>query len=131
MEHLRAHGTPVPEVFDAAGSDLVMERLDGPTMLDVVKTRPWRAAAIGRQLAALHRRIHEVPPGSLGLRRLSDGGSIVHMDLHPDNVVLTAGGPMIIDWTNVAIGDSLADVMNTWMLMMTSSPAGAPASCDH
>ena len=26
---------PVPEVFSADGIDIVMERLDGPTMLDV------------------------------------------------------------------------------------------------
>ena len=41
MRHLAAHGFPVPAVFDADGADLVMERLDGRTMLD----RP-RAAAV-------------------------------------------------------------------------------------
>ncbi len=29
---------------------------------------------------------------------------IVHLDLHPGNVMLTAGGPVVIDWTNVAAG---------------------------
>ena len=33
---------------------------------------------------------------------------------------------MIIDWSNVAVGDPLADVMNTWMLMVTSSPDSVP-----
>src|SRR5436309_3009903 len=29
MQHVRALGFPAPEVFDAAGPDLVMERVDG------------------------------------------------------------------------------------------------------
>lgn len=126
MRHLRAHGAPVPEVFSAEGNDLVMERLDGPTMLDVLKTKPWRARAIGRQLAALQAQVHRVPIDGLDLRRFSEGDSILHLDLHPDNVMLTARGPVIIDWSNVAIGDPLADVMYSWMIMVTSSPDGVP-----
>lgn len=126
MRHLRAHGAPVPEVFSAEGNDLVMERLDGPTMLDVLTSKPWRARAIGRRLAALQAQVHRVPIDGLELRRFSDGDSILHLDLHPDNVMLTARGPVIIDWSNVAIGDPLADVMYSWMIMVTSSPDGVP-----
>jgi aminoglycoside phosphotransferase (APT) family kinase protein len=126
MQHLRAHGAPVPQVFSAEGTDIVMERLDGPTMLDVLKSRPWRAAAIGRELYGLHTRIHRIPAGAIDLRRFGEGDSILHLDLHPDNVIVTADGPMIIDWSNVAVGDPLADVMNTWMVMVTSSPDDVP-----
>ncbi|MBI4934327.1 MAG: phosphotransferase [Actinobacteria bacterium] len=126
MRHLREHGAPVPEVFSADGVDIVMERLDGPTMLDALKSKPWRAGALGRELFALHERIHRIPAGDIDLRRFSDGDSILHLDLHPDNVILTATGPMIIDWSNVALGDPLADVMNTWMVMVTSSPDNVP-----
>ena len=126
MRHLRAHGAPVPEVFSAEGTDLVMERLDGPTMLDALKSKPWRASAVGRELRALHTRIHAIPAGELPLRRHSEGDSILHFDLHPDNVILTRGGPVIIDWSNVVLGDPLADVMNTWMVMVTSSPDDVP-----
>ena len=126
MEHLRQHGAPVPEVFSAEGADMVMERLDGPSMLDVLKSKPWRAAAIGRQLAELQAQVHRVPVDGLDLRRYSDGGSILHLDLHPDNVMLTSRGPVVIDWSNVAIGDPLADVMYSWMVMVTSSPDGVP-----
>jgi aminoglycoside phosphotransferase (APT) family kinase protein len=126
MQHLRAHGAPVPQVFSAEGTDMVMERLDGPTMLDALKSKPWRAAAIGRELSAVHGRIHRVPAGDLPLRRFSEGDAILHFDLHPDNVILTATGPVVIDWSNVTLGDPLADVMNTWMLMTTSSPDDVP-----
>ncbi len=35
-------GYPVPEVYDADGRDLVMEHLEGPTMLKSIGDRPWR-----------------------------------------------------------------------------------------
>jgi aminoglycoside phosphotransferase (APT) family kinase protein len=126
MRHLRAHGVPVPEVFDAAGADLVMERLTGPTMLDAIKQRPWRARALGGQLSDLQAQIHRVPLEGLDLPRRCAGEAILHLDLHPDNVILTPGGPMIIDWSNVAVGDPLADAMYSWMVMVTSSPDGVP-----
>ena len=126
MQHLREHGAPVPQVFSADGTDIVMERLQGPTMLDVLKAKPWRAASIGRQLKELHARIHSIPAGDIQLPRFSDGNAILHLDLHPDNVIITPDGPMVIDWSNVALGDPLADVMNTWMLMVTSSPDSVP-----
>jgi aminoglycoside phosphotransferase (APT) family kinase protein len=126
MKHLRAHGAPVPEVFEADGADLVMERLDGPTMLDTVKAKPWRARAIGRQLSQLQAQIHRVPVDGLELRRRCAGDAILHLDLHPDNVIVTARGPVVIDWSNVALGDPLADAMYSWMVMVTSSPDGVP-----
>jgi Phosphotransferase enzyme family len=54
MEHARAHGFPVPEVYDAGGRDLVMARVDGPTMLADLSRRPWRVRAHGRTLADPH-----------------------------------------------------------------------------
>ena len=33
---------------------------------------------------------------------------------------------MVIDWSNVAIGDPLADVMFSWMLMSTGEPDQVP-----
>jgi len=47
MRHARAHGAPVPEVFDVAGADIVMARAAGPTMVDVLCCPPsgpgWNA----------------------------------------------------------------------------------------
>jgi aminoglycoside phosphotransferase (APT) family kinase protein len=126
MRHLRERGAPVPEVFSADGLDMVMERLDGPTMLDTLKSRPWRAAALGRELASLQARIHAVPAGGLDLPRFSEGDAVLHLDLHPDNVMLTDQGPMVIDFSNVMVGDPVADVVNTWMLMATSSADDVP-----
>ncbi len=126
MQHLRAHGAPVPEVFSADGDELVMERIDGRSMMAVLTSKPWRAAAIGRQLADVQRRIHQVPSGDLDLPRFGEGNSILHFDLHPDNVMITDRGPVVIDWSNVAIGEPLADVIFSWMLMSTAEPDSVP-----
>ena len=31
------------------------------------------------------------------MKLIASGGSLLHLDLHPDNVVLADGGPVVID----------------------------------
>ncbi|WP_370257079.1 phosphotransferase [Streptomyces sp. V4I8] len=95
MERLRAHGYPVPRVrlADCSRSDLVMERLYGPTMLEAFLAGRIDAREAGQTLARLLRQLHTVP------------GRVVHLDLHPENVMLTADGPHVIDWANAEAGD--------------------------
>jgi aminoglycoside phosphotransferase (APT) family kinase protein len=113
MKRVREAGLPVPRVVSASGSDLVMERIDGITMLDDLARRPWRLRAHADLLASLMRRLHEVP---------ADGGQILHGDLHPLNVMLTDRGPVIIDWTGARIGPWARDVAMTWLIVGTSVP---------
>jgi aminoglycoside phosphotransferase (APT) family kinase protein len=127
MAHARAHGVPVPEVFDVAGSDIVMERADGPTMLDVLGQRPWTFRAQARLLARLHDAVHAVPPLDWLPAPFGDGDGaqvLLHRDLHPLNVILTAGGPRIIDWEGAARGPAAGDVAMTWLLVGFSSVPG-------
>src|SRR5262252_3622691 len=56
MRYLRTAGYPVPEVFDADGRDLVLERLSGRDMLADVGRRPWLVRRHAQTLAALHDR---------------------------------------------------------------------------
>ncbi|HEV7886169.1 MAG TPA: phosphotransferase [Acidimicrobiales bacterium] len=121
MAHVRAHGFPAPEVFDAAGPDLVMARVDGPTMLDDLARRPQTMPRHAAALARLHHRLHDVPPPEGVRRPFGPGGALLHLDLHPDNVILTADGPVLIDWPNVAVGPSEADVADTWILLATAA----------
>src|SRR5215469_73040 len=60
MVHARAHGVPMPEVFDVAGADIVMERADGPTMLTELARRPLMFRRQARLLARLHGVVHAV-----------------------------------------------------------------------
>jgi aminoglycoside phosphotransferase (APT) family kinase protein len=121
MVHARAHGVPVPEVFEVSGSDMVMERATGPTMLDVLGRRPWTVHSQARLLARLHGLVHQVPalPGlraPLGDEDL-DHQVLLHRDLHPMNVILTSTGPVIIDWEGAARGPAMLDVALTWAIV--------------
>lgn len=127
MAHARAHGAPVPEVFDVAGSDIVMERVTGPTMLATLGSRPWTFRAQARLLARLHATVHAVPALDWLPAPFGDGERpevLVHRDLHPQNVILTADGPRIIDWEGAARGPAAADVATTWVIMRFSVVAG-------
>ena len=128
MEYARSHGYPVPAVSElsADGTDLVMERLDGPVMLTALSRRPWSLRGQAGVLAELHRRLHEIPaPPWVPDAPSGHGDSLIHLDLHPLNVILTDRGPMVIDWTGAARGGGATDVALTWLLMATASiPAG-------
>ena len=124
MAHARAHGVPVPEVFEVTGSDIIMERATGPTMLDVLARRPWTLRRQARLLARLHATVHQVPalPGLRAPCGDEDRGSqvLLHRDLHPMNVILTSAGPVIIDWEGAARGPAVYDVALTWVIIASS-----------
>lgn len=44
------------------------------------------------------------------LLRLPEGGTLCHGDLHPGNILMTADGPVIIDWISALNADPLVDV---------------------
>ncbi|HTW04816.1 MAG TPA: phosphotransferase [Streptosporangiaceae bacterium] len=127
MTYLAGAGYPVPAVYDADRTDLVMERLDGGDMLADLARRPWRARRHARTLAALHDRLHaiEAPPG---LRPFGTGTRVLHLDLHPANVMLTARGPVVIDWVNARAGAPGADVAMAYLIMASSEVDDIPAS---
>lgn len=120
MRYLDEAGYPVPKVYDADGPDVVMERLDGRDMLAELGRRPWLVRPYGRLLAELHNRLHEIqaPPG-LG-PAFEPGDRMLHLDLHPANVMLTSRGPVVIDWSGVRAGPAGADVAMAYLIMASS-----------
>lgn len=111
MELALAHGYPVPRVLEISTDGLVLERIDGPTMGDDLRRRPWRFNHAVHVLARLHERLHRIA---------FDGATLIHFDLHPDNVLMSAAGPVVIDWTNARGGDADSDVAMTWLILATS-----------
>lgn len=121
LAHVAEHGYPVPKVHELLddGRDLVMEKVAGPTMLQAIERRPWKVASFGRQLAELHIALHAIPPLD-GLPALHEGEALVHLDLHPQNVILSPDGPVVIDWTNASRGLPGHDTARVWALMATA-----------
>jgi aminoglycoside phosphotransferase (APT) family kinase protein len=126
MQLALANGYPVPRVHDLTPTDLVIDRIDGPTMAEDLVRRPWRLREHAHVLASLHHRLHDiVAPGWLRTP-LGDGPVLVHLDLHPLNVILGAAGPVVIDWTNAARGNGDADAALTWLLLLTGELDAGP-----
>jgi tRNA A-37 threonylcarbamoyl transferase component Bud32 len=124
MRYVRERGYPVPQVFDVSGPDLTLERIEGPTMLADLRRRPWRYPTHARVLARLHRELHAIPPPDF-LR--GEGAAVLHLDLHPANVMLGRRGPVVIDWANAARGDGPLDVALT-AVVLAGAPVGPPLS---
>ena len=93
------------------------ERIAGPTMLEDLGKRPWRAGAHARLLAELHARLHRIPAPDWLRAFPVEGDAVLHLDLHPANVILSPDGPVVIDWTNGARGDAAADLALTWIIL--------------
>lgn len=123
---------------------IVYQRIEGESMLDFLQAHPekWRAKLLC--LAGLHVEINSQSPVGLPtlhhrlavevrrskelteaergavLRRLEalpPGGWLCHGDFHPGNVLLAAGGPVVIDWMTASMGDPAADVARTELIL--------------
>jgi Ser/Thr protein kinase RdoA (MazF antagonist) len=128
---------------------IIYQRVEGRTMLQVMSKRPWKAGCFGRQLAQLHAEMHTYTAEGLPLvverliskiqraPRLGEdekqrilahldalpvGDKLLHGDFHPDNIMLTKDGPIIIDWIDAAIGHPLADVARTMVIASVGIP---------
>jgi tRNA A-37 threonylcarbamoyl transferase component Bud32 len=102
MAYVEGLGFPVPAVYSARGPEIVMERLAGPTMAQAGIAGELSMADAAAILADLLRRLHELPGRS-------GAGTVLHLDLHPENVLLTGRGPVVIDWPNARDGSADLD----------------------
>jgi tRNA A-37 threonylcarbamoyl transferase component Bud32 len=112
MEHARSHGYPVPRIDEVRADALVLERIEGPTMQAELARRPWSLPRHMETLAELHDRLHRIEH--------PDGRTLLHLDLHPANVILGRDGPVVIDWTNAAPGEPALDPALVWVIFKTA-----------
>jgi aminoglycoside phosphotransferase (APT) family kinase protein len=127
MTYVREHGYPVPEVHELSddGAEMVMERIAGPTMIELLSSDPSTLLDQAAELRRLHERLHEIPiPSWLPISPFGDGESIIHLDLHPINVIVSDRGPVVIDWARASRGDAKADVALTWLLTASGDIPG-------
>jgi uncharacterized protein (TIGR02172 family) len=153
-------GVPAPDVADLIRVEgrygIVLERIEGRSMLHALRSKPVDYASMARLLAELQAEMHTrgvsgLPSykQSLGsairlagvlaphlkqaalraLDKLPDGKALCHGDFHPDNVILSPRGPVILDWTAAVTGNPLADVARTSLLLRSGQlPPETPQS---
>jgi len=133
------------EVIEIDGRrGIVYQRVTGISMLDDMRKRPWLLLRHARSLADLQAQFHRLTvPGlhayrsglrhSIGraphlpesqraqaldlLETLPDGQALCHGDFHPGNVLISARGPVVIDWMTASLGSPWADVARTSMIL--------------
>jgi uncharacterized protein (TIGR02172 family) len=134
----------VGEIIEIDGRfGLELERVDGISMLQALTQQPWKLRYYARQLAELqaemhHCRVPELP--SLGerlvrkikraeklpenvrqaalkaLETLPEDDRLCHGDFHPNNIMLSPRGPVIIDWIDASRGNPVLDVARSSLL---------------
>lgn len=128
MRYLHERGYPVPAIEEISedGTRIVMERVDGLSMVDAIGKAPWSVRRQARLLADLHLQLHEIAaPEDLRPSPVGQGDRVVHMDLHPLNVIIAARGPVVIDWTGGSKGNPDVDVAVAWLLMSSGEIPGS------
>jgi len=145
----------VGDVIEVEGRHgIIYERVHGSSMLTDMSSKPWKVFQSAKMLAKLHASMHEKKVTSLPSQRqnlqhsiqsipsltnqkkeailsvldnLPDDHVLCHGDFHPDNVVVSADGAMVIDWTTASQGNPLADAARTSLILqMGELPPSAP-----
>jgi uncharacterized protein (TIGR02172 family) len=133
---------------------IIYQRVTGITMLEAFIQDPFKVFLLSRQLAELHLDMHQhqvddLPPYREYLKRtikraalltevertavlayldtLPEDEKLCHADFHPENVMMTADGPIIIDWITAVRGHPLGDVARTYVISyFTDIPKETP-----
>jgi aminoglycoside phosphotransferase (APT) family kinase protein len=134
------------ELVEAGGLPaIIMERLEGPSMMDQIRADPLTAKAKARELAELHLEIGKInAPEQITdvkakakfcigksealsepdkekildvLKLLPEGTSLCHGDFHPGNIMVQGNRNYVIDWSAASRGDFHADVAHSYILM--------------
>lgn len=123
---------------------IVFEMIQGRTMLEEISKKPWKVKTLSKKLGGIHNTIHQNVNGSLlsyrldlqfqidkapflsdevkkklleMVAKLEDSNEICHGDLHPDNIILSPKGPVVIDWLNARRGNKLLDLARTSIMI--------------
>jgi len=129
---------------------IVLTRLDGLTLSQLSRSGAMTPEQTGAILASLYISLHNTPPppevlslynwidGSLRLavgipkhvaagvltliEHLPPGDCLCHVDLHPGNVIMTADGPRILDWTSAVRANAALDLACSHVLLSELIP---------
>jgi len=118
LRHVVENGFPAPAVVRADGTDLIMERLHGPTLLQALAAGEVTLPDAAATLVDLHARLHAIPAPPGWADRPGGGPVVVHLGLHPANVILSeVHGPAVVDWADARTGTAALDVALTALVL--------------
>ena len=153
-----AFAAGAPEVFDEVTLEgrfgILLQRLDGPTLQQLLRTCAVTSEQVGAILATLYTSVHKTPPppdvpslrrwietvsqtspdllpehiatGVLTLiDRLPRDDGLCHSDLHPGNVIMAADGPRIIDWACALRASAVFDIARVHVSLSELVPEDA------
>jgi aminoglycoside phosphotransferase (APT) family kinase protein len=137
---------------------VVLERIDGMSMWSQMKADPTELRSLMEVLldlqseilsagaldgvpdlvSRLHAKIEEagqLPADERAeaqalLASLPVGSALCHGDMHPANILMSARGPIVVDWFDAAIGYPLADLARSSLLMPATSVESAKRHLD-
>lgn len=128
---------------------IVYDYIEGRTLVDIATTQPLLVLKQMKEFTELHAEMHKCTISGLDdlhtdlkeiitkskyldkrqkefvLRKLNSlpiGNVLCHMDYHPDNIMKTEEGLIVIDWITAANGNQLADVARTKYLLRRGTP---------
>ena len=134
---------------------VLYERVDGPTMLQKFSAAPWTLYGLPVVLGELHAAIHKhrvselpsqrenmivavenaLPAPTImkehalkAIERLPDDDFLCHGDFHPDQIIMSKRGPIIIDWITATKGSPAADVARSSLILRLFAPDAGRAS---
>lgn len=147
--------TPYERIEWQGRPGIVMQRVDGRDALTEISRQPWRLAELSALTGRVHAELNRIAapaalpslraelgerigrdaaiperlraPALETLAGLPDGTALCHGDFQVANVLLSPGGPVVIDWGYATRGDADGDFARSLLMTRLGSlPPGTP-----
>ena len=128
---------------------IIYEYIEGKTLVEIATTKPFLVVKEMKEFTKLHAEMHKCTINGLSdinsdlryilskskyldknqkeillakLEKMTSGNALCHMDYHPDNIMKTEKGLIVIDWITAGIGNPHADIARTLYILKRGSP---------
>ncbi|MEI4803714.1 phosphotransferase family protein [Bacillus sp. NPDC077411] len=133
---------------------IIYEKIDGVTLTELLAKDPLHVGKEAKRFAELHFQIHSRKSSAFSdicetlishvnfcsrftseqkekiatyIATLPTDQAVCHMDFHPDNILISEQGPIVIDWMTAGFGNPFADVARTVIILEHAHlPASIP-----
>ena len=128
---------------------IIYEYVEGRTLVDIATTKPFLVIKEMKNFTRLHVEMHKCKIRGLSdvnshledvlrkskyldekqkeillakLGKMLSGDTLCHMDYHPDNIMMSDRGLIVIDWITAGMGNPFADVARTHYILKRGAP---------